>query len=133
MCGVKTLSMAAWFRLSMELPMAWSGSNELMMREGSTRTVGMDCANAGKNSVVVNTAAHQFVLWLIPGSCPHKRTTESRLRAAAALEDTEQIMKKLALIVLAGGIAVWAQNRAPAPSPSPVSKLLRTLLESANS
>jgi hypothetical protein len=42
-------------------------------------------------------------------------------------------MKRLAVVLLAGGIAIWGQNRAPAPPPSPVSKLLRTLLESVNS
>ena len=42
-------------------------------------------------------------------------------------------MKRLAVVLLAGGIAIWGQNRAPAPPPSPVSKLLQTLLESVNS
>src|SRR6478672_4251162 len=40
-------------------------------------------------------------------------------------------MKKAALFVLAGGLALWAQNR-PSPAPSPVSGLLRALLEAAN-
>src|SRR3954447_6309016 len=40
-------------------------------------------------------------------------------------------MKRAVLLVLAGGLALWGQNRALS-TPSPVSRLLRTLLDSAN-
>src|SRR3954468_16355605 len=40
-------------------------------------------------------------------------------------------MKRAALLVLVGGLALWGQNRAPS-TPSPVSSLLRPLLDSAN-
>src|SRR3954470_19099718 len=128
--------MAALFRLSIELPMAWSGSNELMTRDGSTRTVATGCAKAGRNIVTMSAAADKYVLGLILApvriSVHHGGARPQAVATTRCVQHTEQIMKKVALLALVSGIAVWAQNRAPAPAPSPVSKLLRTLLEAAN-
>jgi hypothetical protein len=48
-----------------------------------------------------------------------------------ALHDTGRIMQRVVLFVAVGVMALWGQNRQQS-TPSPVSKLLRTLLDSAN-